>query len=54
MYFSSQRVSSKNVSRGRLSMRSEIAHSGEVVGSVVTTHLGGLYLSATVLNAVVT
>ena len=54
IYFSSRRVSSKNVSRGRLSRRSEIPLSWEVVRSVVTTHLDGLHLSATVLVAVVT
>ena len=54
MELSSRRVSSKNVSRGRLSSRSEIPVNGEVVGPVVTTHLAGLCLSATVLKAVVT
>ena len=46
MELSSRRVSSKNVSRGRLSSRSEIPLKGEVVGPVVTTHLAGLSLSA--------
>jgi hypothetical protein len=54
MELSSRRVSSKNDSRGRLSSRPEITLNGEVVGPVVTTHLAGLCLSATVLKAVVT
>ena len=54
MELSSRRVSSKNVSRGRLSSRSETPLSWEVVWPVFITHLGGLCLSATVLKAVAT